>query len=49
MMPETTMGMTKMVRSADFIRMRDVSPTARRKATTLTAITVTMENPKVKR
>lgn len=49
MMPETTIGMTKMVRSADFMRIREVSPTANRNAITFTAITVTIENPKVNR
>ena len=48
-MPEITMGITKIVRSAVLPRMREVSPTARRKATALTSSTVTAAKPNVKR
>ena len=49
MMPETTIGMTKTARRLTFSRMRDVSPTASRKAATFTTSTVTSENPNVNR
>ena len=49
MMPEMTIGMTKIARSPDFSRILAVSPTASRKAMTLTTTTVTAANPKVNR
>jgi len=49
MMPEITIGITKIVRSPVLNRMREVRPTASRNAMTLTTITVAIENPKVKR
>src|SRR6478752_9334982 len=49
MIAEITMGITKIVRNGVFSRIRDVSATARSRAMTLTAITVTSENPNVNR
>ena len=49
MMPEITIGMTKIVRRPVLNRMREVSPTASRNATKLTTITVAIENPNVNR
>ena len=40
MIPETTMGITKIARSPVLNRMRLVNPTASRKAMTLTMMTV---------
>ena len=49
MMPEITIGITKMVRRPVLKRMREVSPTASRKAITFTTITVAIEKPNVNR
>ena len=47
-MPEITMGSTNTARRVTFARMRAVSPTASRNATTLTSSTVTSAKPIVK-
>ena len=48
-MAEITIGITKIVRSGVFSRIRDVSATARSRAMMFTATTVTSENPNVNR
>ncbi len=48
MIPETTIGITKIVRSAVFARILAVSPMARVRATALTRITVHSATPMVK-
>ncbi|MDQ1125948.1 hypothetical protein QE428_000981 [Microbacterium sp. SORGH_AS 505] len=49
MMPEMTMGITKIVRRPVLKRMRAVSPTASRNAAMLTTITVAIAKPAVNR
>jgi hypothetical protein len=48
MMPDTTIGITNVERNAFLNRIREVRPSARKNATTLTRMTVTTENPIVK-
>jgi hypothetical protein len=49
MMPEITIGITKIARRPVLNRMRETSPTASRKASTFTTITVAIEKPNVNR
>ncbi len=49
MIPEMTIGITKIARRPVLNRIRETSPTARRNASTFTTITVTIENPNVNR
>jgi hypothetical protein len=48
MMPDTTMGITKVERRAFRKRIREVRPRARKNAMRLTRMTVTTEKPIVK-